>query len=75
MQAYSIQEAQKQLGNLVEAALHGETILIQLNEQQAIQLIPLNQEKKPRKAGSARNLITIADDFDAPLNDFSEYQE
>jgi antitoxin (DNA-binding transcriptional repressor) of toxin-antitoxin stability system len=75
MQAYSIQEAQEQLGELVEAALHGETILIQLNEKQTIQLIPLRHEKKPRKAGSARNLVTIADDFDTPLNDFSEYQE
>jgi hypothetical protein len=29
---------------------------------------------KPRpKAGSAKGLITIADDFDEPLDDFSEY--
>jgi antitoxin (DNA-binding transcriptional repressor) of toxin-antitoxin stability system len=69
MQAYSLQEAQKQLGDLVEAALHGETVLIQINEQQLIQLIPFIQEKKPRKAGSARNLVTIADDFDAPLSE------
>jgi antitoxin (DNA-binding transcriptional repressor) of toxin-antitoxin stability system len=75
MQAYSLKEAQEQLGVLVEAALHGETILIQLNEQEVIQLIPHKQASNPRKAGSARNLITIADDFDAPLSDFTKYEK
>jgi antitoxin (DNA-binding transcriptional repressor) of toxin-antitoxin stability system len=74
MQAYSVKEAQEQLGVLVEAALHGETILIQVNEQEVIQLIPHKQALNLRKAGSARNLITIADDFDAPLSDFTEYE-
>ena len=74
MQAYSIQEAQNQIADLVEAALHGETVLIKTDEQQVVQLIPLVINKKPRKAGSAQNLITMADDFDAPLGDFSEYE-
>jgi len=30
--------------------------------------------KKRRKAGSAEGLIKMADDFDAPLDDFEEYQ-
>ena len=30
--------------------------------------------KKRRKAGSAEGLIKISDDFDAPLEDFEEYQ-
>lgn len=32
--------------------------------------------RKPRrKAGSAKGLITIAEDFDEPLADFEEYME
>jgi len=31
--------------------------------------------KKRRKAGSAEGLIKMADDFDAPLEDFEEYQQ
>ena len=30
-------------------------------------------ERRRRRPGSARGLITIADDFDAPLGDFREY--
>ncbi len=30
--------------------------------------------KKRRKAGSAEGLIKMSDDFDAPLEDFKEYQ-
>lgn len=74
MHAYNIQEAQAQFKDLLEAALQGETVLIQMDEQQLIQLKPLKLDKKPRKAGSAKNLIQIADDSDAPLDDFSEYE-
>ena len=74
MHAYSVDEAKEQFSDLLEAALHGETVLIQINEQQVIQLTPLKFVKKPRKAGSAQGLITMADDFDAPLDDFSEYE-
>lgn len=28
----------------------------------------------PRQPGSAKGLIVIADDFDAPLDDFKDYQ-
>ncbi len=30
-------------------------------------------EKTPRRAGSAKGLIIIPDDFDEPLEDFKEY--
>lgn len=30
--------------------------------------------KRRRKAGSAKGLVTISDDFDEPLEDFKEYR-
>ena len=33
-----------------------------------------NESKKRRKAGSAEGLIKMSDEFDAPLEDFEEYQ-
>jgi hypothetical protein len=27
----------------------------------------------PRKAGSAKGMVKMSDDFDAPLDDFAEY--
>lgn len=36
--------------------------------------ISQSNPKKSRKAGSAEGLIKMSDDFDAPLEDFEEYQ-
>ncbi len=36
--------------------------------------IPKGGSKKRRQAGSAEGLIKMSDDFDAPLEDFEEYQ-
>ncbi|PIZ26007.1 MAG: prevent-host-death protein, partial [Chloroflexi bacterium CG_4_10_14_0_8_um_filter_57_5] len=38
-----------------------------------VQLVPLKQMLRSRKAGSAKGMIQMADDFDAPLGDFAEY--
>lgn len=35
---------------------------------------PKGGSKKRRQAGSAEGLIKMSDDFDAPLEDFEEYQ-
>ncbi|MCU0482027.1 MAG: DUF2281 domain-containing protein [Anaerolineae bacterium] len=74
MRNYTIQEAQSNLLELIEQAQNGETIIIS-DDVHVVQLVPmpLANKRKPRKAGSARGLIHMADDFDAPLDDFDEY--
>ncbi len=95
MQRISLQDAQTELQQLVDAAVRGETVLIVSDDEQVVQLVPVTTKKriqkpgKPadrmgqyvevvpeqrtRKAGSAKGLIRIAPDFDAPLPDFDEY--
>ncbi|OGO75261.1 MAG: hypothetical protein A3K45_00005 [Chloroflexi bacterium RIFOXYC12_FULL_59_14] len=63
----------KKLWNLIDAALRGEPVFIQRDDKALIQLLPLKQVLHPRKAGSAKGMIEMADDFDAPLDDFAEY--
>jgi antitoxin (DNA-binding transcriptional repressor) of toxin-antitoxin stability system len=75
MQQVSLNEAQEHLLKLVDAALQGETVLIVRDDQQTIQLVPVSSGKPARKAGSAKGLITIADDFDSPITDFDDYLE
>ena len=66
-------EAQRRLLELVEAAARGEAIVITRDAVPVAQLVaPLSAEARPT-FGSARGLITIADDFDAPLDEFREY--
>jgi antitoxin (DNA-binding transcriptional repressor) of toxin-antitoxin stability system len=75
MTEYSLKDAQNQLKRLILDAKAGKIVLILDEDQNAVQLIPVQPFPKPRQAGSARGQIKIAPDFDAPLDDFSEYIE
>lgn len=66
-------ELPKKLWNLIDAALRGEPVFITRDDQNMVQLVPLNLTLRPRKAGSAKGLVKMSDDFDAPLGDFAEY--
>ena len=72
---YQIQqdELPQELQTLIDAALRGEVVFIEHSDKTLVQLLPLKTGSRPRKAGSAKGLIEIADDFDAPLEDFAAY--
>ena len=69
----TLDEAKKQLLDLIEAAIKGDEVFILKNEQQTIQLVPVEPLKRQPQFGSAEGLVVMADDFDAPLEDFNEY--
>lgn len=66
-------ELPKKLWNLIDAALRGEPVFIERDDKALVQLIPLKRMLRPRKAGSAKGILKMSDDFDAPLGDFAEY--
>jgi antitoxin (DNA-binding transcriptional repressor) of toxin-antitoxin stability system len=69
MEQVSIDEAKERLLELIRAAHKGETVLITGGDEQAVQLIPVLAPKGKRHFGSAKGLIKMAEDFDAPLED------
>jgi prevent-host-death family protein len=74
MYQVTLEEAQGKLAQLVEHASHGEEILITRGNIAVAKLVPAPTQDKPRrKLGTATGLVHIADDFDAPLDDFKEY--
>jgi antitoxin (DNA-binding transcriptional repressor) of toxin-antitoxin stability system len=72
---YQIKQSEipKKLWSLIEAALRGEPVFITRDDQSMVQLLPLQLSTRPRKAGSAKGLLKMSDDFDAPLPDFADY--
>jgi prevent-host-death family protein len=73
MTQVTLEEAGAQLGRLIEEASRGEEVIIVQDDRPVAKIIPLTQAK-PREPGSAKDLILhIADDFNAPLEDFKEY--
>ena len=75
MQQLELEDAQKHLAELVEAALKGEEIIIRKNHTQLVQLMVVKSVNPHRVFGSARNLIEISPDFDKLSDDFKEYTE
>lgn len=67
-----LEEAKSRLLELINAVLKGETVLIVKDLQEAVQLVPVVSSAR-RQFGSAKGLIVMADDFDAPLPDFDAY--
>ena len=76
METYSIEAAQDSLTELLADAQKGKTVVIRAKNGWAVKLVPTAIEaKKPRKAGSARGQVWMSDDFDDPLEDFTDYME
>lgn len=73
IQQVSFEEAKINLWGLIEAAIKGDQVFIAKDSRSGVQLVPRELPKFERQFGSARGLIKMADDFDAPLDDFREY--
>ena len=66
-------EAKSELPQLIEAALRGEHVVIAQDDEHAVRLVPMPIKRRTRRAGTAKGLFTVREDFDAPLEDFEEH--
>lgn len=75
MQLITLDQASKHLPEFIEAVMSGEEIIITKDDQPVAKLVavPPPKKRRPAKAGSAKGLIEISEDFDEPLEDFKEY--
>ena len=73
---YNIHEAKTRLSQLIQFALNGKEVIIAKGNKPLVRLEVLPEAHKKRAVGNARGLIlSMSDDFDAPLEDFAEYME
>ncbi|MCL4264076.1 MAG: type II toxin-antitoxin system Phd/YefM family antitoxin [Anaerolineae bacterium] len=74
MTQVTIHEAKTNLSRLIQQALAGEEIVIARGKQPLVRLVALPEAQTARRIGNAKGvLLYMADDFDAPLDDFQEY--
>ena len=72
----NIHEAKTQLAKLIKAALNGKEVIIARGNKPVVRLEVLPEARSNRAIGNAKDLIlSMADDFDEPLDDFREYME
>jgi len=73
MYQVTLDKDQTRLLDLVAAVFKGEKVFILTDDQKAVQLISVEPPVRHPRFGSAKGLVMMADDFDAPLKDFDEY--
>ncbi|MBD2547247.1 type II toxin-antitoxin system Phd/YefM family antitoxin [Planktothricoides raciborskii] len=80
MSQVDITEANTQLQQLLAIAMKGEEVIITQGDRAIAKLVAVRDtslpEKPRRQFGSMKDVIWVADDFDAPLTEeFKEYME
>jgi prevent-host-death family protein len=65
--AVNVHEAKTRFSKLLKRVQLGEEIVIAKAGKPVARLVPFAPAALVRKPGSARGMITISDDFDAPL--------
>lgn len=74
MSTVTLEEAQAHLSELIDRLQPGETLVITRNEKPVARLlVEESPKRKPRKAGSAKGMLTIIQEDDEHLKDFEEY--
>lgn len=74
MPRYNIAQAKAQFSELVARAVAGEDVIVARGNKPLLRLVPLAPDAGPRRPGSARGRLWVAEDIDAPLDDFAEYR-
>lgn len=67
----NVRDAKARLSDLIEQALAGEQVVIARRNRPAVRLVPVVEACPRRELGTARGLVRMAEDFDAPVEDFS----
>jgi prevent-host-death family protein len=77
MSTITLEEAQARLPELIASLQPGGELVITQNERPVAKLVSeSSSSRRPRQPGSAKDkILYMADDFDAPLEDFKEYME
>jgi prevent-host-death family protein len=73
MAQFNISTAKAHLSELIQEAMLGHEIVIARDNQPLVKLVAYHPSKIKRKVGTARGMIEMAEDFNAPLADFKDY--
>jgi prevent-host-death family protein len=75
MMTVTVEEAQARLAELLDRLQPGEEVVITRDAQPVAKLVGARpMAGQPRQPGSLRDqILHMADDFDAPLEDFKDY--
>ena len=69
MKTVNIHEAKTHLSRLITEVTAGEEVVIAKAGHPVARLVPVQKGRAPRVPGLDRGVVSVSDDFDAPLPD------
>ena len=72
--AVGIFEAKAKLSSLIRQVQRGQRVVITNHGAEVAELVSLGQRPQARRGSGKSKKFFMADDFDAPLDDFADYQ-
>jgi prevent-host-death family protein len=69
----NVAEAKARFSALVRQALSGDDVVIAKDNKPLLRLVRLDEQRGPRKPGSAKGRVRMAPDFDKTPPDFDDY--
>lgn len=76
MTTLTVQEAQGRLNQIIDALAPGDEVILTRGDRPVAKLTGGPAVRKPRRLGTMKGTVLhMADDFDAPLEDFQEYMQ
>ena len=74
MKVVNIHEAKTHLSRLIQDAIDGEEVVIARGNEPIVRLVLVESARASRTVGWAKGMVRMANDFDAPLEDFAGYR-
>jgi prevent-host-death family protein len=75
MTTVAVEHAQRHLAELIENVALGEHVLITRDQVPVAELVPVASAGPRPMFGSAKGMVAMSEDFNAPLDDFRAYTE
>ena len=75
MRQVNIHEAKTHLSKLIQEAPNGQEVIIAKGNRPLVTLKPLPGVMHKRRLGGAKGKIRMAEDFNAPLDEFEDYMK
>lgn len=75
MHSIDVAEATLRFAELLQRVQAGEEVVLTQENEPVARLVPAAASSRKPKFGAARGLLTVADDFDEPLDDFAPYTQ
>jgi antitoxin (DNA-binding transcriptional repressor) of toxin-antitoxin stability system len=73
MHRVDVEDAKSSLDQLLAEAQRGEEVVLTREDRPIARLIAVGEQRPRPRFGSARELVRVGADFEAPLADFDEY--